>query len=157
MRRVYFGYGFAVLRLGVVADPHLAPGGIGPLSYHNEYRVEDAWPRFRLALARCAHEGVDAVALPGDLSHFGDGGSLAEGIRIAGESGLPVLAVVGNHDVLERAEALAEAIAGSGAANVRLAWPGGEPVDGVRLAGFSVAEGASRFSGRSLGDFGVRN
>lgn len=151
----YSGHGLAVLRLGVVADPHLAPSGTGPRSYHNEYRMEDAGTRFRLAMARCAREGVDAVALPGDLSHFGDGGSLSEGVRIAGESGLPVLAVAGNHDVVGRAGALAEAVVGSGAANVRLARPGGELVGGVRLAGFSVTQGTSRFSGRSLGDFDV--
>src|SRR5918994_2247286 len=97
---VYSGHGFAVLRLGVVADPqHLAPSGIGPLSYHNAYRMEDAGARFRLALARCAREGVNAVALPGDLSHFGDEGSLAEGVQFADESGVPVLVVAGNHDV----------------------------------------------------------
>jgi hypothetical protein len=97
---VYSGHGFAVLRLGVVADPqHLAPSGIGPLSYHNAYRMEEAGARFRLALARCAREGVNAVALPGDLSHFGDEGSLAEGVQFADESGVPVLVVAGNHEV----------------------------------------------------------
>lgn len=142
------------MKLGIVADPHLAPAGTGPLSYHNGYRTADAGTRLRLALARCSREGVDAVALLGDLAHFGDEGSLAEGVEIAGESGLPVLAVPGNHDVSERAEALAEAVARAGAGNVRLATPDGELVGGVRLAGFSVEPGASG-SFRSRGGFGV--
>lgn len=133
------------MRLGIVADAHLAPAGTGPVRYHNEYRMADAASRLRLALAKCSREGVDAVALLGDLSHFGDEASLAEGIGIAGESRLPVLAVAGNHDVLERAEALAGAVArGQAADDVRLAAPGGEAIGGVRVSGFSVEAGASR-------------
>jgi Icc-related predicted phosphoesterase len=132
------------LKLGIVADPHLAPVGAGPVRYHNEYRMADAASHLRLALARCSQEGVDAVALLGDLSHFGDEGSLAEGIEIAGESGLPVLAVSGNHDVLEHVGAIAEAVARSDTSGcVKLAAPGGELIGGVLVAGFSVQSGSS--------------
>lgn len=135
------------MRLGIISDVHLNPAGTGPYSFHNEYGMVDAAERFRVALRLCAQGGVDAVAVVGDLSHFGDDESLEAAVRLAAESGRPVWVVPGNHDCLERDEALAEAIERVGASNVRLATPAGETTrGGVRVAGLPVSGGSGSIS-----------
>jgi len=144
----------------VVADAHLAPVDAGVaegLAWHNRYAMSDAAERFRLALGRCAGQGAEAVAVLGDLSHFGGARSLEEGVRIAAGCGLPVFVVAGNHDVLERAGALGEAVGRVGARHVRLLGPAGELVvgEGLRVAGLSVQRGRSPDGFRSAGGLPV--
>jgi hypothetical protein len=61
-----------VLRLGIVADPHLALERLEDARWHNPYRLADAHERLDVALAHPLLEGVDVVAVLGDLAHFGD-------------------------------------------------------------------------------------
>jgi predicted phosphodiesterase len=117
--------------------------------------MADAAARFRLALDRCTQKNADAIAVLGDVSHVGDKASLEEGVRLAGATGRPVRMVPGNHDVLERADALSKAVERVGAENVRLALPEGEVLGGVRVAGMSVVQGASQSSFRSSGSLGA--
>jgi Icc-related predicted phosphoesterase len=135
-----------MVRLGLISDVHIAPAGTKGQAFHNPYALADATERFRRALGRCDEEGVDAVAVLGDLSHFGDKTSLAEGVRIAAESGSPLWMVPGNHDVLERATALAESVEKAGTSNVRIASPQGELCGAVaRVAGVSVVGESGAF------------
>ncbi len=127
------------MRLGIITDVHLVPVNSGPLSWHNAYAVADAAAHFREALARLVAAGADAIAILGDLSNDGGDASLDDGVRLAAASGRPVWMVPGNHDVIARPDALAAAIARSGANDVRLAPPGGVLLgDGVRLAGLAA-------------------
>ena len=62
----------SVLRLGIVADPHLALERLEDARWHNPYRLADAHSRLDAALAHPLLDGVDVVAVLGDLAHFGD-------------------------------------------------------------------------------------
>ena len=85
------------LRLGILADPHLVP---------DDHATDGDMARYRSALRRCIREGVDGLALLGDLSWSGDDASLEAGLRLAARTGLAVWAVSGNHDLGEREDAL---------------------------------------------------
>ena len=134
--------GVVGLRLGILADPHLVP---------DDQTTNGDMARYRSALRRCAREGVDGLALLGDLSWSGDDASLEAGLRLAARSGLSVWAVSGNHDLGERGDALAEVLRRVGAKNVRLATPAGEVFDGrdIRVAGLWVASDNYGYTARS--------
>jgi hypothetical protein len=107
--------------------------------------------RYRSALRHCVREGVDGLALLGDLSGSGDAASLEAGLRLAARTKLTVWVVSGNHDLVEREDALAEAVRRVGAHNVRLATPAGEAFDGggVRVAGVCAASDNYGYTTRS--------
>ena len=130
------------MKLGILADPHLFP---------EDHATDGDMARYRSALRRCAREGVDGLALLGDLSWSGDAGSLEAGLRLAARTGLAVWAVSGNHDCGEREDALAEAVRRVGAENVRLATPAGEDFGSgdVRVAGLCVASDNYGYTARS--------
>lgn len=138
------------MRIGVVTDVHLAPAGTAGLAWHNPYALADAAARFEWALWLCTAEGAAAIAVLGDLAHFGDAASLDDGVRIAAGAGVPVWVVPGNHDCTEADDALVEAVARVGAASVRLAPAVGEAVaGGLRVAGLALAGERSGLSARS--------
>lgn len=127
------------MKLGIIADSHLGPGGTRVGAWHSEYYMSDTVTAFRYALQRCVEEGVDGVVLLGDISNSGDDWSVETGVRMAARTGLPVWVVSGNHDCFEQVEAVREAVRRVGAGNVRLAAPEGAMVEGVRVAGASIA------------------
>ncbi len=138
------------MKLGIIADAHLGPPGTRVWSFHSWYENADTMVAYRLALRRCVQENVDALVLLGDISHsYHD--TLEPGLRLAAETGLPVWAVSGNHDLIGRAEALDEAVQRVEADNVRLATPEGEVVEGLRIAGFSITNGDWGYIPRSGG------
>lgn len=137
------------MRLGIVTDVHLNPAGTADLAWHNPYHLADAADRFATALQHCAEAYVDAIAVLGDLAHFGDLPSLLDGVRIAAASGQPVVLVPGNHDVTERSTALADAIAYINTVNVQLATAEGIMVGGIRLAGVSELVGTTWWDARA--------
>jgi predicted phosphodiesterase len=113
---------------------------------------------YRLALRRCAKEGVDGVVLLGDLSQSGDNKSLETGVRLAAETERTVWAVSGNHDCFERTDALEMAVRRVAAKNVRLASPTGELAEREpRVAGFCVASGSGGYKARSNGGRGAED
>ena len=69
------------MRLGILADPHLVP---------DNRATDEDMVRYRSALRRCVQEGVDGLALLGDLSWSGDDASLEAGLRLAARTGLVV-------------------------------------------------------------------
>lgn len=133
------------MRFGIIADAHLRPVGtgfppaLGFPSVPYEYERSDDIVRYRRALGRCVEEGVEVVALLGDLSRIGDAESLETGLKLAARTGRAVWAVSGNHECYGRVDALARAVRWIGADNVRLATPLGEVVEGgIRIAGIGV-------------------
>ena len=129
------------MKFGIIADAHIGPPGARVWSFHRWYENTDTMVAYRLALRRCMQENVDALVLLGDISHSYHE-TLEPGVRLAAETGLPVWAVSGNHDLIGQAEALDEAVQRVGADNVRLAAPEGEMVSGgLRIAGFSITNG----------------
>lgn len=126
------------LKLGIITDTHLGPGGTRVDAWHSEYGNSDLLVAFWYALERCTEEGVDRVVLLGDISNSGDDWSVEKGIRAAAESGLSVLVVSGNHDCFKRVETVRDAVRRVRAKNVRLVAPEGAMVEGVRAAGVSV-------------------
>ena len=130
------------MRLGILADPHLVP---------DDHTTNGDMARYRSALRRCVREGVDGLALLGDLSWSGDAASLETGLRLAARTGLVVWVVSGNHDLGEREDALAETVRRVGAENVRLATPAGEVFSdkSIRVAGLCVASDNYGYTARS--------
>jgi hypothetical protein len=144
------------LRLGITADAHLGPPGTSVWAFHTGNEMADITSIYRLALRRCAREGVDAVVLLGDLSASGDGESIEAAVRMAAGTGRRVWAVSGNHDCFERSDALDAAVRRVAAENVRLATPAGEAVgEGPRVAGISVASGDLGYRACSNGGQGT--
>ena len=126
------------MKLGIVTDSHLGPGGTRVGAWHSDYYMSDTVPAFRYALEACAEEGVDGVVLLGDISNSGGDWSVEKGVRLAAQTGLPVWVVSGNHDCFKRVEAVRDAVRRVGASNVRLAMPEGRMVGEVRGAGVSI-------------------
>jgi Calcineurin-like phosphoesterase len=120
------------MRLGVVADPHLSVQRDEPASWHNPYRLHDAHERLDRALHHPLLDDVDAIALLGDIAHFGDRASLRAAVDIiaAASGARPVIVLSGNHDVLEAGVRLEDEVAAVGDLNVvsPCAWPDSSPV-----------------------------
>ncbi len=137
------------MRLGIVTDIHLNPAGTQALAWHNPYHLADAAQRFEQALRQFVAARVDAVAVLGDLAHFGDAPSLRAGVELMAACGLPVWLVPGNHDVAQHPDRLDAALATVDAPNVHLAGVRGERVAGVRLAGLPALIGSPGWNARA--------
>jgi hypothetical protein len=88
------------VRLGVIADPHLALERVEDAGWHNPYRLADAHERLDVALAHPLLDGVDVIAVLGDLAHFGDRTSVRYVVDAVANGGRPAVLLSGNHDVL---------------------------------------------------------
>ncbi len=108
----------SVLRLGVIADPHLALERIEAAAWHNPYRLADAHERLDVALAHPLLEGVDAVVMLGDLSHFGDRSSMRYVVDAVANDSRPAILLSGNHDVLTPGVRLEDEVRARGASHV---------------------------------------
>ena len=127
------------VKIGVIADIHIAPSGIDPVTWHNELRFEDAAVRFDMALEACAN-WADFIVVLGDLTHLGDEASLVRAVTAAAtKANCPVLLVLGNHDAIASAACLPELVKQHGRGIVQMASPIGELVaPGVRVAGLPI-------------------
>lgn len=119
------------MRLGIVADPHLSVQRDEPASWHNPYRLRDAHERLDRALHHPLLDDVDAIALLGDIAHFGDRASLRAAVEVVTRAGRgrPVIVLSGNHDVLEPGVRLEDEVAAVGNEDVvsPCAWPDRSP------------------------------
>ena len=88
------------LRLGVIADPHVALERLEDAAWHNPFRLADAHERLDAALAHPLLDGTDVVVLLGDLAHFGDRTSLRRVVEAVARGERPGVLLSGNHDVL---------------------------------------------------------
>jgi hypothetical protein len=121
------------MRLGLLCDLHVvderhAAGD----AWHNPYDFAGVLERAAAALAAFAEEGVDAIAIGGDVVRDPGEADLAPLDRLLAGAAVPVLAVSGNHD--GGGDALLAALP-----SVRGARPEGERIGGVRLAGIELA------------------
>ena len=108
----------SVLRLGVIADPHLALERTEDAAWHNPYRLADAHERLDSALAHPLLDGVDVIVLLGDLAHFGDRMSVRRVVDAVADDGRPAILLSGNHDVLTPGVRLEDEVLARGAAQV---------------------------------------
>ena len=88
-----------MLRLGVVTDIHTAAAGGRGGAWHNPYDPGGTLPRLEVALRAFEAEGVDAVAMLGDLTNSGRPEEFAAADEVLATCSLPVLRVPGNHDL----------------------------------------------------------
>jgi hypothetical protein len=107
-----------VLRLGVIADPHLAVERVEDAAWHNPYRLSDAHERLDVALAHPLLDGVDVVVVLGDLAHFGDRASVRYVVDAVANDDRPAILLSGNHDVLTPGVRLEDEVRARGAAQV---------------------------------------
>jgi predicted phosphodiesterase len=131
------------MRLGIVTDVHVSPPGSPPAAWHNPYDLEGAPRRLALALARLRDEGVEAIAVLGDLTNRADAASVARALEVLAGAGLPIRIVPGNHDAEPGGVDLARAVAALDSAQVRTAAPDGELLGGTRLAGVGIGYDAA--------------
>jgi predicted phosphodiesterase len=126
------------VKLGLVTDLHVAPLPHAPARWHNDYDFDGACRRVESALSALAGEGVDAVAVLGDLTNAGDDDSLDTVIGILSASGLRTLVVPGNHDCEVAADALSRAV-GRADGLVQTLGPSPQQVAGLPVAGVSLS------------------
>ncbi|MGN6379599.1 MAG: metallophosphoesterase family protein [Gaiellales bacterium] len=126
------------MKLGLITDVHLAPLPHAPARWHNDYDFAGTRDRLANALRTLAGEGVDGVALLGDLTNGGDADSLDAVLATVTEAGLPALAVPGNHDCERELDALPRAVQRAGA-HVALPGAKAQPWAGVPVAGIGLA------------------
>lgn len=131
------------MRIGLLCDLHLADGRAAHAAWHNPYDFEGLLDRVAAALAAFAEEGVDVVAVGGDVAHHAGEAELGPLDRLLAGAPAPVVAVSGNHD--GGADALLAALP-----SARGARPEGERIGGVRLAGMDLA-GADWTGARTAG------
>jgi hypothetical protein len=132
----------SILRLGIVADPHLALERLEDARWHNPYRLADAHERLDAALAHPLLEGVDVVAVLGDLAHFGDRTSVGYVVDAVATGDRPAVLVSGNHDVLTPGVRLEDEVRANRSGQVLspLAWSAAAPaVKAFESAGAGLA------------------
>jgi len=117
------------MRLGVIADTHLALERVEDTSWHNPFRLADAHERLDVALADPLLGGADVIVVIGDLAHFGDRTSVRYVVESLASCGRPAIALSGNHDVLTRGVRLEDEVRALGAPNLisPLAWSAEAP------------------------------
>jgi hypothetical protein len=141
-----------VVRLGVIADPHLSLERVENASWHNPYRLADAHERLDVALAHPLLDDVDVIALLGDLAHFGDRSSIRYVVDAVACGDRPAVLLSGNHDVLTPGVRLEDEVRARAAGHVLspLAWEPDAPAlkafaaAGVGLAVHEVVQEADR-------------
>jgi len=132
----------SVVRVGVIADPHLALERVENASWHNPYRLADAHERLDVALAHPLLDGVDVIAVLGDLAHFGDRTSVRYVVDAVASGDRPAVLLSGNHDVLTPGVRLEDEVRSRGADHVLspLAWEREAPaVKAFEAAGAGLA------------------
>lgn len=115
-----------MIRLGVVTDIHTdAAGGRGG-AWHNPYDPHGTLARLEAALRAFEREGVDAVAVLGDLTNSGRPEEFAAAGEVLAACRLPIMQVPGNHDRQGEHPPPTPATARPGVVRVDLEgrWPG---------------------------------
>jgi calcineurin-like phosphoesterase family protein len=125
------------MRLGVLTDLHLCPPGTPPDGCHNPYAFDQAESMLTDAIAAHLDDGVDAIAVLGDLANRGETAQVRRAAELIASVDLPVWLTGGNHDRDEDPDLL-ETLAKEPGANLAIARPDGVLVDGIRIAGLPI-------------------
>jgi predicted phosphodiesterase len=130
------------MRLGVIADPHVALERVEDASWHNPFRLADAHERLDVALADPLLDGADVIVVLGDLAHFGDRTSVRYVVESLARSSHAAIALSGNHDVLTCGVRLEDEVRALGASHLLspLTWVAEAPaVKAFEAAGAGLA------------------
>lgn len=127
------------LRLGLVADTHVAPAGTPPAAWHGPLHLDRSLALLDAAVGRLVVQGIDALVHCGDLTHLADDDSLEAALLRLAATEVPTYLVAGNHD--SGPDRLAAAAARHGAALRTVGVAGVALADGVRLAGAHALPG----------------
>jgi predicted phosphodiesterase len=129
------------LRLGVLSDFHHTANSAEPLAFHHDFELSEVLERTATAIDWLGTEGIDALALLGDLAHHGDVESQLDLLRIASETwGGRIFVVPGNHDLREDAGGLVRALRQLNEPRVSQPSPRGEHFHGFRIAGLDPTD-----------------
>jgi Icc-related predicted phosphoesterase len=125
------------MRLGIVTDAHLCPPGTPPDGCHNPYAYDRAASMLSKALEDHRADGIDALAVLGDMTNGGDSASLVQAVALLASVDVPVVILAGNHDRDHDPNQLTE-LARSSSNDMRMANPRGETVAGIHIAGLPI-------------------
>lgn len=99
------------MRLGILTDLHIAPVGNPSAGWHNPHQLDTARQRLTDSIAWLEQQGIDRLAILGDLTHHGDDASLRETLAIIANATVPVWVLPGNHDLGHGPTTLADTLA----------------------------------------------
>ncbi|MBA3275976.1 MAG: metallophosphoesterase [Chloroflexia bacterium] len=136
------------MRLGILTDIHLSPPDSAPTAWHNPYQLETVRERLTKSIQWLETEGVDRIAVLGDLTHHGDEPSLREVVDILATSRVPVGVLPGNHDLTPDIATIHGVIEAAGHDAVEALSSQPVPLDGAwRVAGLPIerAPGVAAF------------
>ncbi len=102
------------MRLGILTDIHICPPGSPASGWHNPHQFASVRERLAQSLDFLNSQNLDRLVVLGDTANFGDHGSLREALATLTRSTAPVWIIPGNHDLDERPDSLAHAIAADG-------------------------------------------
>jgi predicted phosphodiesterase len=125
------------MRLGIVTDAHLCPPGTPPDGCHNPYAYERAASMLGKALADHRADGINALAVLGDMTNGGDSPSLIQAVALLAPVDVPVVILAGNHDRDRDPHQLTDLTRAS-SNSMRMANPRGETVAGIHIAGLPI-------------------
>lgn len=134
------GAGRKLVKIGIITDSHLCPPGTPPDGCHNPYAFEVADAILTDAVAAHVADGVDAIAVLGDLANRGDLASMERALGIVAAAGVPFWLVGGNHDRDEDPGRLTD-VAGRIGGTILDAI--GREIDGIRVAALRIVGGTS--------------
>lgn len=99
------------MRIGILTDLHFRPPGSPADGWHNPHQFESARQRLTSTLTHLETQGIDQLAVLGDLTHDADDPTFADVLDLLATSSVPIWIVPGNHDLGSDASHLASAIA----------------------------------------------
>ncbi len=108
------------MKLGILTDIHCCPPGSSTDGWHNPHQFDGVLSRLERSLDWLREQGVDQVAVLGDISHHGDVDSIRVVIDLLVASGLPCWVLPGNHDCLQDASNLGTVMAAVAPATVEM-------------------------------------
>ncbi|MCC6790392.1 MAG: metallophosphoesterase [Thermomicrobiales bacterium] len=134
------------MKVGVISEVHLVPPGSPRLQWHNPFAQESAARYLALAVQRLSDAGVDAIAVLGDITHFGERAYVEQALGVLAEPGIPVWIVPGNHDLTSDGSSLA-----SEQETISIAPWQAARFDGAPLYGVAIERGLDGVGYRATG------
>lgn len=108
------------MRLGILTDLHIAPANNPADGWHNPHQFDTARQRLADSIAWLERQGIDRLAILGDLTHHGDDASLRETLAIIADATVPVWVLPGNHDLGHGPTTLADTLANNGHTHIEV-------------------------------------
>jgi len=119
-----------MLRIGVIADPHIDLTPPRAISFHNQYCLEESAELFRRAIERLRNDKVDIIAVLGDVTDRGDRPAFEAAIEMVQDVDRPIYLLPGNHDVGDGGSLMREIVAA-----VSQPWVEQGPFQAQRMSG----------------------